>query len=93
MSTRTWSIKMGDAAAAPSGGPRPPTLFHAVKTDDFQGMVYLYAIAARDSAISYATSMRRRRETEDPSSGENWEFVMLSFDARSCNHYHAFHAS
>lgn len=62
---------MGDAAEAPSGGPRPPTLFHAVKTDDFEGMVYLYATAARDSAISYAATTRRRREAEDPSSGEN----------------------
>jgi len=70
---------MGDATRTAMGSPPPlpPTLFHAVTKDDFEGMVRLYATAARDSAISYAAATeRRRRDTEDTSSsGENFESI------------------
>ena len=51
--------------------PPPPTLFDAVKNDDFEGMVYLYATAARDSIISYAALKSWEGREQGSSSGEN----------------------
>jgi len=50
---------MADAAdPPPTPPPAPPTLFDCVIRDDFDGMVRLYATAARDSAVSYAAFRR-----------------------------------
>ena len=49
---------MADDDPPPTPPPAPPTLFDCVIRDDFDGMVRLYATAARDSAVSYAAFRR-----------------------------------
>ena len=53
----------------PTPPPAPPTLFECVIRDDFDGMVRLYATAARDSAVSYA-AFRRWKNRHHQSSCE-----------------------
>ena len=59
-----------DDATPPTAPPAPPTLFDCVIRDDFDGMVRLYATAARDSAVSYAAFRRWNRHHHDDASSE-----------------------
>ena len=79
---------MADAAdPPPTPPPAPPTLFDCVIRDDFDGMVRLYATAARDSAVSYAAF--RRWKNRHQSSCELWQNSWFPFDVYSGEMYGA----
>jgi len=66
---------MADASPPPTPPPAPPTLFDCVIRDDFDGMVRLYAMAARDSAVSYAAFRRWNRHHPHDASSEAEEKI------------------
>lgn len=71
-SSQAFPTMADDDPTPPTAPPAPPTLFDCVIRDDFDGMVRLYATAARDSAVSYAAFRRwNRHHHHDASEGES----------------------